>query len=203
MKIVYWDGEATQYKLSSMVGPSYMTCRALTTLVFLLSGVVRGSSQTQGPAEKPAQEPILVNLFPPGYPPLALTARVDGDVDLMLGIRKDGSLESATVVNGPPLLRQAALDSAQKSRFECQGCGDGVTVYHLIYTFQLGPTRYCTTTNLSPPQTQPEQFRPQVSHSKNHVTVLDSPVGTCDLPAELKGRVRSAKCLYLWRCGLH
>jgi hypothetical protein len=186
-----------------MVGPSYRTCRTLTTLVILLFAGVLASSQTQDTTEKPVQRPILVNLSPPGYPPLALAARVDGDVDLVLGIRKDGTLESATVAKGPQLLRQAALDSAQKSHFECQGCGDAVTIYRFTYTFQLGPTRYCTTTNLSPQQTEPEQPRPQVSHSNNHVTVMDSPVGTCDLPAEVKGKVRSAKCLYLWRCGLH
>lgn len=48
--------------------------------------------------ESPAA--VIVNLFEARYPPLALTANVFGDVHLKLGIRKDGSVESAFVLSG-------------------------------------------------------------------------------------------------------
>jgi TonB family protein len=66
----------------------------------------------------------VVKLFPPVYPPLAKQARIAGDVQLTLAVRPDGSINSATVVSGHPLLKQAALDSAQRSQFACEKCGD-------------------------------------------------------------------------------
>src|ERR1700693_6002552 len=108
----------------------------------------------------------------------------------MLDVRQDGSLESARAVSGPPLLRQAALDSAQQSQFECRGCGEAVTSYQVVYTFELGATRYCTTIS-DIANNEPEGSRPQASQSQNHVTVFDNPVGTCDMSADVHGKVRS------------
>src|SRR5712692_11252304 len=68
-------------------------------------------------------------LSDPTYPRLAQQARITGDVDLMLTIQRDGSVESAVVVSGHPMLQQAALESAQRSQFECKGCGEAVTSY--------------------------------------------------------------------------
>jgi hypothetical protein len=146
-------------------------------------------------------EVALTKLFQPVYPPIALTARVWGDVDVVLGIGHEGKVESASVVSGPPLLSQAALNSAQQSQFKCVGCTEAVIPYHLIYSFRLGPTTYCTTTTAAP-TTQSEEPRSSVTQSLNHVTVFDTPIGTCDLPIELGRKVRAAKCLYLWRCGV-
>src|SRR6266849_252685 len=69
----------------------------------------------------------LAKLHPPTFPPLANQARIAGDVELELGIRQDGSVESATVVSGHPLLAQAAMESAKLSQFQCYGCAHSVT----------------------------------------------------------------------------
>lgn len=50
---------------------------------------------------------VLTKLSPPVYP-IALTARIKGDIELLLDIRRDGSVESATVISGPPLLERVA-----------------------------------------------------------------------------------------------
>jgi protein TonB len=68
----------------------------------------------------------MINPFNLTYPPLARQANITGDVELKLEIRKDGSIQSASVVSGHPMLTQAALNSAQRSHFECRGCEDGV-----------------------------------------------------------------------------
>ncbi|HEY3971374.1 MAG TPA: energy transducer TonB [Candidatus Sulfotelmatobacter sp.] len=78
---------------------------------------------------------VMTRLFPPVYPPLARQARVVGDVRIQLTIGTDGSVESAEVVSGHPMLKQAALDSAQKSQFECRRCTDSGMSYSLTYTF--------------------------------------------------------------------
>ncbi len=99
-----------------------------------------------------------VNVSYPVYPPVARAAHITGDVDVMIGVRKDGSIESAVVVSGPLLLRPAALDSVQGSRFECRNCGEAINNYRLVYTFKLeddcscGPRMAIPTsrTNLTP-----------------------------------------------------
>jgi len=132
--------------------------------------------------------PVLVKLSDPTYPPLARQASIIGDVNLLLNIRRDGSVESATVENGPPMLRQAAFDSAQKSQYDCGNCREQTNPYRLVYTFQLTDRENCCdlTDNL------------RVSQSGNHVIVSNRYVCLCDPAAKIK--VRSLKCLYLWRC---
>src|SRR5689334_17709264 len=74
-------------------------------------------------------EPLMTSVVNATYPPLALTASITGEVVVRLGIRKDGSVESAIVVSGHPLLAKAALDSAQQSHFTCRACAEEVTPY--------------------------------------------------------------------------
>jgi hypothetical protein len=120
----------------------------------------------------------------------------------MLSIRPDGSLESAVVISGYPLLAQTALDNAQHTRFECRKCSETVTS-RLVYTFQLEENGSCTPTKDGPKETKPVERISRVTQSLNHVTVIDQtariyggPMGAGDAR-----KVRSSKSLYLWRCG--
>ena len=81
-------------------------------------------------------EAVLTKLFPPIYPPLARQARISGDVKVVVLVRPDGTVASAEVLSGHPMLKPAAVDNAQKSEFECKGCS-GETKYLLTYTFGL------------------------------------------------------------------
>jgi len=147
-------------------------------------------AQTDSPSEMSKGSVVMVSLFSPTYPPLARTASITGDVEVKLGIRKDGSIESAVAVSGHPMLTQAALNSAQQSRFECRGCEGEVTPQSLIYSFQFvaGPDWPC-----------PEGTGVHVTQSQNRVTVVAEPALVH--PYFGSFRVRSAKCLYLWACG--
>jgi hypothetical protein len=146
-------------------------------------------------------EVVLAKLSRPVYPLLARRTWVTGDVNLLMRIRQDGSVESAVIVSGPPLLRQAAVESAQQSQFECRGCTETLTPYSLVFTFELFQTD-CHATANSPSSNaqQDENPRAQASQSQNHVTVVDEG-GFCE--GVFAHRVRSARCLYLWRCGWH
>jgi TonB family protein len=142
--------------------------------VFLCFFAVLENVPAQSAPGTPTLEPVVLNkLFPPAYPPLARQARITGDVKIQVTIRQDGSVASVEVISGHPLLKQAALDSVQKSTFECQswssgvyvvGCRDVVPSFTLTYTFGM----------------------------------RDDP-GDLDCSVT---RARSRKCLYLWRCGL-
>lgn len=156
---------------------------AYSCLVSAQTQVVVGSSATQS-------EVVLMKLSPPIYPPLARQARISGDVEVKLGIRKDGSVETAVAASGHPMLQPAALDSAQKSLVECRGCRDDVTPFSIIYTFRFAACRS------SAPN---EPSRLEVTQLGNQVTITAEPeIMHIDFA---NVAVRSAKCLYMWRCG--
>jgi TonB family protein len=143
---------------------------------------------------------VLVKLFGPVYPPIARVAHISGEVVLALGIRRDGSVESASVVSGPPILRQAALDSAQQSQFECRGCSEPVTSYSLAYTFRLVDVGCCATTEELAKIAHDYGQLPHVIQSQNQITLIAESGCYCESIGIAK--VRAAKCLYFWRCGV-
>jgi TonB family protein len=106
----------------------------LTALFFVAQCVLADASVE---LETPQTGVGLLKLSPPIYPPLARQARITGDVRIQLLIRRDGSVESADVVSGHPMLKQAALESAQRSIFECRNGEKDATPYLLAYTFAL------------------------------------------------------------------
>jgi hypothetical protein len=115
----------------------------------------------------------------------------------VLRIRPDGNVESADIISGHPMLKEAALESARQSQFECKQCAQALTSYALTYRFEIAPRdpqKTCT---------EPEQPSPpaRMDTFKHQVTVFASDIWTCDPRVELV-RVRSFKCLYLWKCGV-
>jgi TonB family protein len=145
---------------------------------------------------------VIAKLSPPSYPPLALQARITGTVELNVTIRRDGSIESVTVVSGHPILSEAALDSARHTEWECKGCGEAAITHRFEYKFEHGEplpcTRWGTVANGDPIYDKPAVH---VRQSGDTITVIDSPVPICD-PAGERRKARSPKCLYLWRCGV-
>ena len=131
--------------------------------------------------------PTIVTLGSPTYPPMAVAARVSGDVNLSVTVATDGAPVSVTVVSGPPMLRQAAIESAKASRF-----WPSAGVYPVIYKFVLDLTMKCGE--------ERDSSYPHVKYEANVITVAEQSVLLCD-PAAVIERVRSAKCLYLWKCG--
>jgi TonB family protein len=146
-------------------------------------------AQSGQSSDAPQGEVVLANLSRPRYPPLARQARIQGDVEVTVRVRLDGSVEAAAIASGHPMLKQAALESAQNSQYECRRCSEAGMSYSMVYTFRIA-TEYS-----NQPQTT------SVTQSQNHVTVVaEPPVVILDDFGYV--RVRSAKCLYLWRCGL-
>ena len=179
--------------------PSQILTLAFVLTACLTCQVLQGSFASDSGNSHAAQgQVVLAKLSRPDYPLFARRTWVSGDVTLSLQIRRDGSIESAVIVSGPPLLQQAALESAQRSQFECLGCTEEITQYFLVYTFQLfGPDCHPTTSGPSSNIQQCEKPRAQVIQSENKVTVIDEG-GMCE--GVFSQKVRSAKCLYLWRC---
>jgi TonB family protein len=143
----------------------------------------------------PQGQVALSRLSPPMFPPLARVARVSGDVEIALRIRQDGTVESAEVASGHPLLKAAALDSARQSKFDCHECGEAATPYSILYTFGYTTAQNCCQEEKSP---APEKDA-GITQSPNHITILADPFCICDPGADVI-KVRSAKCLFLWHC---
>jgi protein TonB len=60
------------------------------------------------------QEAKLIRRIVPEYPPLARTARVQGSVQLVAHIGRDGTVRNIQVMGGHPLLLRAAVDAVSK-----------------------------------------------------------------------------------------
>jgi len=92
----------------------------------VIGGVIGGAG-TAPPPPKPAQTRIrqggavqaamLVNRVQPTYPPLARQTRISGTVRLHAIISKDGSVQQLEVLQGHPLLVQAALDAVRQWKY--------------------------------------------------------------------------------------
>lgn len=165
----------------------HMNFRFGCALTITLAGSLVAFAQNvlaQSPAVEttPTAGVILTKLSPPAYPLLARQARVAGDVELQVRIAKDGSVETVGVISGHPMLKQAALESARKSTFECRGCRQETISYFITYTFALADSD-C---NYLRPRAakclymwrcgdwrhNTENRMPEVTQSLGHVTIL-------------------------------
>ena len=130
----------------------------------------------------------MIKLSTPEYPPLARMASISGEVKVTASIGKDGAVELAEAT-GHPLLKQAALESVQKSTFECRGCTNEAKRL-LTFSFEIKDEGDCCGGYAQPPE---------VTQLGDHIIIVAARGCICD-PAATR-RVRSLKCLYLWRCG--
>jgi len=177
-------------------------------MAFLASRFASAQQTTNGDAMSGA---TFRSLTPPVYPPLARQAGITGDVIVKVSLRADGTVESVTPVSGHPMLVQAAVRSAEQSKFECVTCASGST-QSLTYSFELSPEKPepddCSEnrplSTPSDPVSTPSDIR--ILQSANHVTLIVarlriSPDACTVKWAEEHSHFRSPKCLYLWKCG--
>jgi protein TonB len=61
---------------------------------------------------------LIIRKVQPNYPPLARSARIQGNVLLAAVISKDGSIEGLHVISGHPMLVPAALDAVKQWKYK-------------------------------------------------------------------------------------
>jgi periplasmic protein TonB len=61
---------------------------------------------------------LLDNKTVPQYPAIARAARIQGTIVLQATIAKDGTIQNLRVINGPPMLQQAAIDAVRSWRYK-------------------------------------------------------------------------------------
>ena len=86
----------------------------------------------QSPASIGSYEPqiAMVHSSPISYPPMALAARVSGEVNVEVEVRGDGTVNDTTVLSGPQMLRAVVIESVQKSTFSCGACTPEIIKFH-------------------------------------------------------------------------
>jgi periplasmic protein TonB len=88
------------------------------------AGMFNGHAQPTVRASKPVAissgiaTGMLIVKTPPVYPPLAKTAHVAGTVELHATIATNGTIKDLHAVNGPVMLRQAAVDAVRNWRYQ-------------------------------------------------------------------------------------
>ncbi len=115
----------------------------------------------------------VVRKVEPTYPPIAKAAKAGGAVQVQITISEEGKVTEAKVLNGHPLLRQAALDAAKQWIFTpTLYTGPPLRVQGVL-TFNFAPGRK-TTVSAAPTttSTSPEDQRRQETLSKLHPSVL-------------------------------
>lgn len=75
----------------------------------------------------------------PAYPSAASAAHVQGEVKLQANVDSKGNVASVRVISGPPLLREAALDAAQRWRYRPNiAAGEPIPMNAItVFEFQL------------------------------------------------------------------
>jgi TonB family protein len=63
-------------------------------------------------------EPILESAQMPKYPPLALGARIEGEVQVSFVLNHDGEVTSVEVLSGHPMLREATAATVRSWKFQ-------------------------------------------------------------------------------------
>jgi len=120
------------------------------------------------------------------YPAIAESARMTGTVNIRVGVRPDGSVSETALLDGVPLLN----DAASAAVFECRQCTEPVTPHTITFVFSF-PNGFG---NAPPPTWK------QTGDANSEVTVLGAN-HLCDHCPGIPSQVRAARCLWLWRCG--
>jgi TonB family protein len=83
--------------------------------------------------------PFIKSRSKPVFPPIAIVARVSGDVTTRVLVSKSGDLQQVRVVSGPPMLQQASIDAAKNWKFTPMTIGTRTVQYEveLVFTYAL------------------------------------------------------------------
>ena len=155
----------------------------LVAMTFLAS---RSASAQQTATGNAMSGATLRTLTPPVYPPLARQAMIRGDVTVKVSLRADGTIDSVTPVSGHPMLVQAAITSAEQSKFECVQCAASGATQSFTFSFEQSPEKPdpCCCSGHGAAS---EDTSAHVLQSGNHITITAPPL--CCLPRRMRDKV--------------
>ena len=91
---------------------------AVTLLAVCVSAVCVSTPSLSAQQDQPESKRRMVTKITPNYPGLARTMNISGTVRIEAVVAPDGTVKSASVTGGHPLLGQAAVDAIRRSKWE-------------------------------------------------------------------------------------
>jgi TonB family protein len=73
----------------------------------------------------------------PFYPPIAVAARIGGDVVVRVEIGINGAVVHAEVASGPKPLQQSAIEAAEKWKFEKTSRANSIRISLIKFSYAL------------------------------------------------------------------
>ncbi len=80
--------------------------------------VPKAATPTRVRVSQGVTEGLLMKKVQPAYPPLARSARIQGQVVLQAVIGKDGTIQNLRAISGHPMLTPAAIDAVKQWRYK-------------------------------------------------------------------------------------
>ena len=93
-------------------------CLAITLLLFSAASLLLCGPFSFGQQDESGVPRKLVNRVAPVYPDLARRTNLSGAVKLVLVVAPDGTVKSAEVIGGNPVLVKASVDAVRRWRYE-------------------------------------------------------------------------------------
>ncbi len=147
----------------------FITLFVIATVCCPTKAVSQGGSSSETPQPKVTVGKLLLRVAPV-YSPIAKAARIQGTVVLEAVIGKDGLLNSITVVSGPPLLQQAAIDAVKQWKYQPYLLGgepvEVKTILNIDFALNGGEPQ----SNSSPTQPTQSTGTPQTGVNSSSVT---------------------------------
>jgi protein TonB len=91
---------------------------AVTTLAVCVSALCVSTPSLSAQQDQSESKRKMVTRITPNYPSLARSMNISGTVKLEAVVAPDGTVKSASVTGGHPLLGQAAVDAIRRSKWE-------------------------------------------------------------------------------------
>jgi protein TonB len=92
--------------------------QALSGIISTPAATIPHQSSQQLKVSQGVSQGLLIKSVPPIYPALAKQMRVQGSVELMANIGKDGSITRVTVLSGDSVLAHAAIDAVKQWKYK-------------------------------------------------------------------------------------
>ncbi|MGA8149687.1 MAG: TonB family protein [Terriglobales bacterium] len=91
--------------------------KAISGLVDTHAAVPHAAPQTLRVSQGVSQG-LLVKKVPPAYPPQAVQMHIQGSVQLLASIAKDGNISAVKLISGDPILGAAAMDAVKQWKYK-------------------------------------------------------------------------------------
>jgi hypothetical protein len=131
-----------------------------------------------------------MEFHPPVYPPMARIANLEGPVTVEITIEPNDRV-SFQKWTGHPILVQADGESLKLSKLACDSCAH-MTSFTIVFDFRVSSPE-CGSFGLN---SSPRA----VLDTSTHMTISTDRYCISDPAPDLEKRVRSLRCLYLWKC---